>query len=304
MQKQKTLSEKGSSPQEFFLYLLMFLGLAFSAFGAGSVLYGYIDKFITDREFNLYIAYNQGFVKFGISAIVIAGPIFFGIARLITKRINKGLISLDSKIRKWLTYVVLFIASAILVGDLIALVVNFLSGDIASSFLLKVLVILVIAGGIFGYYFWDMRRSKPIANLNAIAGYSSLAFIFIVFLAGFFIIDSPSIARKKNIDSQKISSIQTADSSIQEYYLQTGKLPQNLNELSRTKFSINPRALGEIKYQPGSGSSYELCADFLLPSDPLQSYGESDPNLIWKHEAGFYCFQRTAIKAELPLMQK
>lgn len=303
MQKQKT-SEKGGSPQEFFLYLLMFLGLAFTAFGSGSVLYGYIDKFVTDKELNLYIAFNQGFVKFGISAILIAGPIFFGLARLITKRINKGIINLDSKIRKWLTYIVLFIASAILVGDLIALVVNFLSGDIASSFLLKVLVILVIAGAIFGYYFWDMRRSKSVSKLNAIVGYGSVAFACVVFLAGFFIIDSPSVARRKNIDSQKISSIQTADSSIQEYYSQTGKLPQNLDDLSRTKFSINPKALAEIQYRPGNGPAYELCADFLMPSDPLQSYGEGDPNLIWKHEAGIYCFQRTAIKPEFLLMQK
>ena len=34
---------------------------------------------------------------------------------------------------------------------------SFLGGELTIRFLLKSLIILLIAGGIFGFYFWDIR---------------------------------------------------------------------------------------------------------------------------------------------------
>jgi hypothetical protein len=47
-----------------------------------------------------------------------------------------------------------------LAGDMIVLVYNVLGGESSVRFLLKVLVAAVIAGSIFGYYLWDMRREE------------------------------------------------------------------------------------------------------------------------------------------------
>ena len=60
-------------------------------------------------------------------------------------------------IRRWLTYLTLFIAACILVGDLIALLDSVLSGELTIRFVLKVLVVGGIAAGIFSYYRWSMR---------------------------------------------------------------------------------------------------------------------------------------------------
>jgi uncharacterized SAM-binding protein YcdF (DUF218 family) len=65
-----------------------------------------------------------------------------------------------SKVRKWLTYITLFIAAAVIIGDLITLVNYLLSGGLTTRFLLKVATVLLIAGTIFGHYLWDLRQEE------------------------------------------------------------------------------------------------------------------------------------------------
>lgn len=289
-------NDRSSNAQDFFLYLVVFLSLAFVSFGEGSILFGFIDKFVTDTELRSFPAFNQGTVKFGIAALLIAGPIFFAISRIITKRINEKKTSLESVVRKWLTYVVLFFAAATIIGDLITLVVNFLSGDFTSSFLLKVLVILLIAGGIFGYYFWDMRRTEVFSEINKKAMIACLAVTVVTFIAGFFIIDSPTVSRQKNLDQQMVNNLQTIDSSIQNYFGETEKLPQKLEDLQTTKFSFGIQNVKGITYKIKDASSYELCADFLRSSLDDAMSPEGPYINDWRHSNGNYCFTRMALK--------
>ena len=62
--------------------------------------------------------------------------------------------------RRWLTYLTLLLAVTVLVCDLIALVHSLLGGDLTLRFVLKVLVVGAIAGGIFGFYLADLRREE------------------------------------------------------------------------------------------------------------------------------------------------
>jgi len=288
--------QQNSSAQNFFLYLVMFLSLAFVSFGEGSILFGFIDKFVTDMEMRTYLAFNQGSVKFGIAALIIAGPIFFVISKIITKRIGDGKIALESVVRKWLTYIVLFFAAATIIGDLITLVVNFLGGDFTSSFLLKVLVVLLIAGGIFGYYFWDMRRTEVASDINKKAMIACIVVVTATFIAGFFIIDSPAVSRQKTIDQQVVNNMQTIDNSIQNYFSESGNLPKKLEDLQATKFSFGIQNIKGIAYKIESESSYQLCGEFLRSSlDDATSPNEPYIN-DWRHDVGSYCFARIALK--------
>ncbi|NTW27439.1 MAG: hypothetical protein HGA36_03875 [Candidatus Moranbacteria bacterium] len=288
--------KQDSNAQDFFLYLVTFLSLAFVSFGEGSILFGFVDKFVTDLEMRTYPAFNQEAVKFGIAALIIAGPIYFLISRIITRRINNQQILLESVVRKWLTYIVLFFASATIIGDLIALVINFLGGDYTGSFLLKVLVILLIAGGIFGYYFWDMRRTEIISDINKKAMLACVSVVAATFVAGFFIIDSPTVSKQKNVDQQMIDNLVTIDSAIQNYFSETEKLPQKLEDLQQTKFSFGTQNVKNIIYKIKDANSYELCADFMRSSLDDQ-VSQNGPYINdWKHVEGNHCFVRTALK--------
>ncbi len=304
MENQTAVSaqSQNSNAQDFFLYLVTFLSLAFVSFGEGSILFGFVNKFVTDLELRTYPAFDQGSVKFGIAALFIAGPIFLVFSQIIVKKINDQKILLESVIRKWLTYIVLFFAAATIIGDLITLVVNFLGGEYTLSFLLKIFIVLVIAGGIFGYYFWDMRRTEISSIVNKRSMITCASFMLVTFIAGFFIIDSPSVSRQKNLDQQVVDNLQTVDNAIQNYLSEAGKLPQKLEDLQTTKFSYGVQSIENIDYKIKDADSYELCADFARASlNDASSLNGAYLN-DWKHDIGNYCFTRTALKKVDALM--
>ncbi len=65
-----------------------------------------------------------------------------------------------SGIRRWLTYITLFIAAGIIIGDLISLLYRFLGGELTLRFILKSLVAGTIAGTLFVYYLGGLRQEE------------------------------------------------------------------------------------------------------------------------------------------------
>ena len=56
------------------------------------------------------------------------------------------------------TYLTLFIAACVITGVFVAVVYTLLSGGLSTPFLLKMLVVGVISGAVFGYYLWAIRE--------------------------------------------------------------------------------------------------------------------------------------------------
>lgn len=292
-----------NSALHFFLYLLHFFSLAFVAFGAGAIIFQYINKFFPQSLLNAFQgAFDQGGIKFGIAALFVAGPIFFFSARFINTYLLEGKIPEDSRVRRWLTYVVLFFAAGTIVGDLIALIINFLEGDIALRFMLKVLTILLIAGCIFEYYFWDMRRSGVVGKKykqDRFVFVATVAFVVIIFLTGFFIIDSPTVSRQKKIDQQTVNNLQNVDSSVRSYFDRTKQLPGNLQQLEKTDYF--PVFVGDnaVEYRKISDRNFELCADFIhsdLEDESANSVVFESFSKEWSHKQGKVCFERIVLE--------
>jgi len=60
-------------------------------------------------------------------------------------------------VRRWLTYLTLFVAAVLLIGDFTTLVYYLLGGETTLHFVLKAATLGAIAGTIFGYYVRDVR---------------------------------------------------------------------------------------------------------------------------------------------------
>ena len=99
-------------------------------------------------------------MRWSIASVIIAFPVFVFVARHLSKELARNPVKRLSAVRRWLTYLTLFIAAGVLIGDMIALVNNLLGGELTVRFVLKVLVAALIAGTIFGYYLWDLRREE------------------------------------------------------------------------------------------------------------------------------------------------
>jgi hypothetical protein len=146
------------SARDAFWYLLMFGALYVSAFYLGDLLFGFINRaFPDDLTFGDRTELIEQGIRWATAALIVAFPLFLFTAWKTGKEIAADSTRRNSAIRKWLTYLTLLVAAAVIVGDGITLVYNVLNGELTLRFILKVLVVAAIAGGGFGYYTWSMR---------------------------------------------------------------------------------------------------------------------------------------------------
>jgi hypothetical protein len=148
------------SAQEAFMYLLLFLTLYVSAVSFGTVCFQLINSWLPDPVDVYRISFQQSAIRQALAAIIIAYPVFLGLSITLRRAVSRDPEKRSSKIRKWLTYITLFIASGVIIGDLITLVFNFLQGELTLRFILKIVVVAAIAGAILGYYLWESREDE------------------------------------------------------------------------------------------------------------------------------------------------
>ena len=147
------------SAKEAFIYLVLFTTLYLSAYHFGRLLFQFIDRAFPDRADGASSFGDNG-MRWSAASLIIAFPVFLYMSRLVGNALAKDPVKRLSPIRRWLTYLTLFIAAGFLIGDMTALVYELLGGELTVRFLLKVAVVGAIAGTVFGYYLHDLRREE------------------------------------------------------------------------------------------------------------------------------------------------
>ena len=149
------------SAREAFLYLVLFASLYVAAWHLGSLLFDLINHAFPDPADPRYVAQGLGSsIRWATASVIIAFPVFLFVARHLARELARNPVKRLSAVRRWLTYLTLFLAAVVLVGDMITLVYNVLGGELTVRFVLKVLVAAAIAGSIFGWYLVDLRREE------------------------------------------------------------------------------------------------------------------------------------------------
>ncbi|MCD9086464.1 DUF5671 domain-containing protein [Stenotrophomonas sp. SY1] len=149
------------SAREAFLYLVLFSTLYLFAWNLGSLLFKLIEYTLADAAVAQWRGNSMGSsIRWSISMLIIVFPVFVFVARHVSNDVARHPIKRLSPVRRWLTYLTLFVAAVVLIGDLTTLVFNLLSGELSLRFVLKVLVVGLIAGTVFAYYLWDLRKEE------------------------------------------------------------------------------------------------------------------------------------------------
>ncbi len=146
------------SARDAFLYLLLFSTLYISAFNLGQLLFQLIELAFPDPADEQFPrALVDETIRWSIASLVVAFPVFLGVSRRIRRESTADAALRASKVRRWFTYMTLFIASAVLIGNVIGLVYSALGGELTVRFLLKAATVGGIAGTAFWYYLTDLR---------------------------------------------------------------------------------------------------------------------------------------------------
>jgi len=312
-----TSSVRGRNiPRDLFLHLLAIVTLYWSAVTFVTLLWQYINKFFPDVLNGIYYEGFVGLIRFAVASLIIVFPVFIVVSWFLNKIYAREAAVRDSKIRKWLIYLTLFIASLVIIGDLIGTINMLLGGEITIRFILKALSVLLVAGFVFGYYLDDVRRDAP-TKLAKYFAWGSGVLVLAVAVASFFIVGSPVTARLIQFDQQKIQDLQGIQYQIVSYWQRKEAMPSSLSDLndpiSNFKIPVDPQSNTNYEYivKDAANLSFELCATFnkqsvdqyaspVSPvSVPAKGYADN-----WSHAEGRVCFERTIDKQLYPPLSK
>src|SRR5271154_2658948 len=153
----------GAAAKDAFFYLLTFSALATWTIATASLGFTLIERRFADTLFSggMQADYTVYEASWNIAAILVAFPIYLLLSRAIVRDAREHPEKLSSPVRKWLTYIALVVAACILIRDLITTVTYFLRGEITTRFVLKTLLVLLLSGGVFAYYFGGLKESVP-----------------------------------------------------------------------------------------------------------------------------------------------
>ncbi|MFA5778346.1 MAG: DUF5671 domain-containing protein [Candidatus Paceibacterota bacterium] len=286
-----------TSAKDFFINLGAIVALGFFVGNLVSLLFTIINKAYPPTIGYNY--YGSSSISFPVAALIIIFPVYI----LLMWLLERGYVLEPEKrnvgIRKWLTYITLFLSGFALAGDLVTILYYFIDGrDITAGFLLKALSVLVISLSIFFYYISDVM-GKSNGKIRKIWIAVSATIIILCIIWGFSVLGSPRTQQLLKYDEQKVSDLQNIENAIQNFYSLKGVLPKDFTEIDENQNyyvnTIDSQTQKSYEYEKTSDTTYNLCADFnkeITKTDYLAKSGPYDGN-TWLHGAGRHCFAET-----------
>jgi uncharacterized protein DUF5671 len=160
METPQRVSGFADSARDAFLYLLSFGTLSVWTLGLGSLFFTLIDTHFADPIIEQGYGNVRDALSGSMSSVIVGFPVYLITMRILLNDLARKPDKAESGVRKWLTYIALLISAGTVIGDLVTFVNYFLRGQLTTPFLLKVLTVFVIAGGVFGYYLAPLEKRE------------------------------------------------------------------------------------------------------------------------------------------------
>ena len=142
-------------PKDILFQLLGTVALYWCAFNFGALLFSYIDLFLPDQ---LSYGHPLEGLRWALATLTVIFPVLVWVQR----RLRRQAVTIPAlqalRSRKWILYITLFLAGVIILGDIVAVLYEFLQGELTIRFLLKILSVLIISSAVLGLYLWQIKR--------------------------------------------------------------------------------------------------------------------------------------------------
>lgn len=301
-------STQKSNALDFFLNL----GIVVSLYAGVGFLLNLLFSIINSIYPVVGSYYSYPSISFPVAALMILTPVFLILSNIIAKAEVEDPEKRNLWIKRWATYLTMFLSGALVVGDLITILYYFLDGqDLTTAFILKALSVLVVLGAVFAYY-WSGLNASLSSRARTIWRVGALTLVLLSIILGFNVIGSPQTQRNVRLDQQKVYDLQNIQNQIISYWQGKGTLPENLDglkdSLSYNSIPLDPQSKEAYEYRSTGTNSFELCATF---NSATMGEGSTDPryngmseNDNWKYSAGRNCFTRTIDPQLYPMSPK
>ena len=268
------------------------------------LLFGIINLIIPDAADYYYVIEGASYsVRLGIAILVVFFPAYLFLTRLVNIARREEAVLEYTGLTKWLMYLSLLIGGGVILGDLVAIILAFLNGELTTRFILKAIVLLAIVGSAFFYYLQDARgywltheqHSKVYGLVMALIVAASI-------VTGFFHTETPNAVRDMKLDAKQVQDLQQIQWYIQDQMLLgTSSLPTSLAKIGNG-FELPQAPEDRPAYSYAvTNQGFKLCATFSRDSEradtpPVNVEFKSDQPIKnpdnWQYKAGSYCFER------------
>ena len=301
----------GGGARDAFFHLLTFTTLYSTVIATIVLMFQYLNRLLPDAATQNYYSYSSDFsgIRWSLAVVMVSFPLFIFLSRILHAEFTKHPEKLASGIRKWLTYLTLFVTACTLIGDVITLFFFLLDGELSTRFILKVLAVFLMSGLPFWYYFTVVRLEPSkyaLSQAHKIFFGSMSVIVPLIFVWGIVIVGSPSFGREQRFDEVRLSNLRAIHEEVlnqvhgDKRYTEPSvsiialpkPLPVSLEAVAAnavyTKISTTDPESGVPYEYFVKGTSYSLCAEFGLVRD--LSY-----DIFWNHSAGHHCFTFDAL---------
>ncbi|MFA6184055.1 MAG: DUF5671 domain-containing protein [Parcubacteria group bacterium] len=314
---QEVFSKK-STTVEIVINFFSFILLGIFATSLGMLLYGIINHFFQDNLNNNYYSSSSASetIHYAIASLIISFPLYYLAMRFWFRRFREDEGKIESRLTKWITYLVLLITAITIVVDLIVVIFSMLQGEITVRFFLKALTIFMIAGGVFGFYFLERKKVQYKKDIDrkvfVIFGWAVIGVVGLSIILGFVASGSPQTQRMRGFDNTRSRDLESLATCIDNYANEHKSLPESLNVLAKdSSYSYcsnkkdpetgNPYSYKitnkTIKNGNITEGEFELCANFSLSSEGNNNgVAYNYNNSKWyKHSSGKNCNIENAV---------
>ncbi len=282
-----------------------------------SLIFSYINHAMPDTALGYYVdPYSS--IAYEMASLIVFAPLFLILMRVIRRDIAHDSGRGEVWVRRWALFLTLFIAGLTIAVDLIVLLTTFLSGEeLSMRFLLKVLVVLLVAGAGFLHFIADIwgywsKNAQYARYINFAVG----LLVVLTVISGFFIVGTPAEARKMRLDNQRVSDLQNIQWQVVNYYQVKQKLPTSIAELedpiSGYSNPRDPQSGEAYAYRATGALTFEICATFAAADAGNKGYPSRYSEVAypapygaeesWAHTAGQMCYTRTIDPDRYPPM--
>jgi len=269
-----------SSPRDAFLHLVALAALYSAALAVGGILFVLVNRWLPlplDRDYAW-----KGILRWAVATLVVALPILMLAHRTIARDVARNPVSRLTPVYRFLAYLTLLVTALVMASDLVYVVINLLQGDATLRFLLKALVVLAVAGGVYLWFASDLSREESLAGMAgrtlppppvwrpwlARAGIAAAVGCLATALV---LLESPWQARRLRLDADRVGDLGAIQRAIEKFHERRGELPESLTMLRNDPGTFvghleDPVTNTAYGYRRTGADTYELTATFDLPS--------------------------------------
>jgi len=141
-----------------FLYALLFVAMAFTASYLVVIVHQLIDLQLPDIFRDVHVSPRR--LRWAAAMLIVWTPVFMFMSYYVAHSSASDDSIRKSPVRKWLTYLALFVSALILLGDGVYTINQLLQGDLTVRFVLKAATVAVVAAVVFYYYLRDAEETS------------------------------------------------------------------------------------------------------------------------------------------------